>query len=96
MAGQVQIPPSPHAFRYLPQSEKLIIPLYIYNWENSEAGFDGFVVYDIDLVTGIKPAGNVTHADSNAMQYFCWSDSSLPSRITVSDGNIVTFKSHSL
>jgi hypothetical protein len=55
----------------LPQSEKLIIPLYIYNWENSEAGFDGFVVYDIDLFTGIKPAGNLKHANLNAMQYFC-------------------------
>jgi hypothetical protein len=53
-------------------------------------------VYDIDLVTGIKPAGNVTHADSNAMQYFCWSDSSLPSRNMVFDGNLITFKSHSI
>jgi uncharacterized secreted protein with C-terminal beta-propeller domain len=44
----------PRAFRYLPHSEKLIISLYI-------------VVYDIDLVTGIKPAGNVTHANSNAI-----------------------------
>lgn len=86
----------PHAFRYLPQSEKLIIPLYVYNWENYAAGFDGFVVYDIDLDNGIKLAGNVSHADSNAMQYFCWSDSSLPSRNMVFDGNLITFKSHSI
>jgi hypothetical protein len=52
-------------------------------------------VYDIDLVTEIKPAGNVTHADSNAMQYFGWSDSSLPSR-NIFDGNLITFKSHSI
>jgi hypothetical protein len=86
----------PHAFRYLPQSEKLIIPLYISNWEHPEADFDGFVVYDIDLVTGIKPAGNVTHADSHAMQYFCWSESTLPPRNMVFDGNLITFKSHSI
>jgi len=86
----------PHSFRYLPKSEILIIPLYISNWENPENDFDGFVVYDIDLVNGIKLAGNVTHADSNYMQFYCWSDAYLPSRSMVFDGNLVTFKSHSI
>mmetsp|Transcript_4750 Transcript_4750/g.6989 ORF Transcript_4750/g.6989 Transcript_4750/m.6989 type:complete len:770 (+) Transcript_4750:95-2404(+) len=35
------------AFRYLPESKLLILPLYIYS-HNAGGYFDGFVVYDVD------------------------------------------------
>jgi len=85
-----------HAFRYLDQSEVLVIPANIYNWQNPEGSFDGFVVYDIDLTNGIKPLGNVTHANYNVMERYCWGDATLPSRSMVFNGDLVTFKSHSI
>jgi len=86
----------PHAFRYLDQSEKLIIPLYVSNWEHPENSFDGFVVYNIDLAAGITLSGNVSQIDSNDMQRFCWGNSYLPSRSMVFAGDLVTFKTHSI
>jgi hypothetical protein len=85
-----------HAFRYLDQSEILIIPESVYNWQSPNANFDGFVVYKIDLVDGIRPLGNVTHADHNYMEYYCWGGAYLPSRSMVFNGDLVTFKSHSI
>jgi len=85
-----------HAFRYLDQSEILIVPESIYNWENPSKALDGFVVYKIDLVHGIKPIGNVTHANYEYMQYYCWGSSYLPSRSMVFNRDLVTFKSHSI
>ena len=85
-----------HAFRYLDESEKLIIPASIYNWQSPEKNFDGFFVYDIDVVNGIELAGTVTHADSNAMESYCWRDAYLPSRSMVFSGELVTFKGHSI
>jgi hypothetical protein len=85
-----------HAFRYLDQSEVLIIPESIYNRQNPNVSFDGFVVYQIDLVDGIRPLGNVTHADYQYMQYYCWGGAYLPSRSMVFSGDLVTFKSHSI
>jgi hypothetical protein len=85
-----------HAFRYLDQSEILIVPESIYNWENPNKSLDGFVVYKIDLIHGIKPLGNVTHADYSYMKGYCWGSSFLPSRSMVFNGDLVTFKSHSI
>jgi hypothetical protein len=85
-----------HAFRYLDQSEILIVPESIYNWENPSKALDGFVLYKIDLVSGIEPIGNVTHATYEYMQYYCWGSSYLPSRSMVFNGDLVTFKSHSI
>ncbi len=47
------------------------IPESIYKWGNPGTSFDGFVVYKIDIIDGIWPLGNVTHADYNYMQYHC-------------------------
>jgi len=85
-----------YAFRYLDQSEVLIIPESVYNWQIPNVSFDGFVVYQIDLADGIKPLGNVTHADYDFMQHYCWGGAYLPSRSMVFNGDLVTFKSHSI
>ena len=36
------------SFRYLPQSQKLILPKSEYTW-GAEGNFDGFVVYDVSV-----------------------------------------------
>jgi hypothetical protein len=76
-----------HAFRYLSQSRKLIIPVteYDYRYYNLGDGgdnFQGFFVYDVDPVKGIKFIGNVTHANANC--------SSFPSRSMVFNGDLIT------
>jgi uncharacterized secreted protein with C-terminal beta-propeller domain len=51
-----------HAFRYLEESKKLIIPLQVYDRMNSTNNFDGFVVYNIDVEgEHISETGRVTH-----------------------------------
>jgi uncharacterized secreted protein with C-terminal beta-propeller domain len=45
-----------HSFRYLPLSQKLILPKSEYTW-TSDGNFDGFVVYDV-AVDEIKPSYN--------------------------------------
>ena len=45
-----------YAFRYLPLSQKLILPLREYTW-GSDGNFDGFMVYDV-AVNEIKPSHN--------------------------------------
>jgi hypothetical protein len=60
----------PHAFRYLSQSHKLIIPANLnygdyYNSTMEIPGdFHGFLVYDIDFIEGVKLIGNVSHDQS--------------------------------
>jgi len=61
---------NPHAFRYLSQSHKLIIPAILnygdyYNSTMEIPGdFHGFLVYDIDFIKGVKFIGNVSHDQS--------------------------------
>lgn len=45
-----------YAFRYLPVSQKLILPLSEYTW-GADGNFDGFMVYDV-AVDEIKPSHN--------------------------------------
>jgi hypothetical protein len=86
-----------HAFRYLEESKKLIIPLYTYDWNNQTNNFDGFVVYDIDIANKeISMTGNVTHSKDLETYRYCWGQASLPSRSMVFQGNLMTFKSHSI
>jgi hypothetical protein len=80
-----------HAFRYLSQSRKLIIPVSVYEYSyynvstdvNEEDNFQGFFVYDVDLVKGVKYVGNVTHDFSN----YCYS---YPSRSMAFNGDLIT------
>jgi hypothetical protein len=87
-----------HAFRYLEESKKLILPLYTYDWNNQTNNFDGFMVYNIDIANKeISVTGNVTHSkDLDPNSRYCWGQASLPSRSMVFQGNLMTFKSHSI
>jgi len=83
-----------YGFRYLPSSQKLIIPKSKYT-TSSEGNFDGFVVYDIDL-GDISEAYEIEHASSRAIWSGCWYDASMPARSLVFDGKITTVLSHSV
>jgi hypothetical protein len=80
-----------HAFRYLSQSRKLIIPVTVYDYGyynvttdvNVDENFQGFFVYDVDLAKGVKYVGNVTHDKA----YYC---SNFPSRSMVFNGDLIT------
>ena len=82
------------SFRYLPLSQKLILPKSEYTW--TEAGnFDGFVVYDITL-DKIEPRYNIQHASSYDMYYGCWYSASMPARSLVFQSKLTTILSHSV
>ena len=89
-----------HAFRYLTDSKKLVIPLSIYNWDYWNDNYDGFLVFDVDFENGITLVGNVAHAYEEVMGNsggeVCWSEATLPSRSMVFDGELVTFKTHTI
>jgi hypothetical protein len=75
------------AFRYLSKSRKLIIPVTVYdigyyNLTDGGDNFQGFYVYDVDPVKGIKFTGNVTHSNK-----YCYS---FPSRSMVFNGDLIT------
>jgi hypothetical protein len=74
-----------HAFRYLSQSRKLIIPVNVddYSYYNETTDFQGFFVYDVDLAKGVKYVGNVTHDKA----IYC---SNFPSRSMVFKGDLIT------
>jgi len=90
-----------HAFRYLTESKKLIIPLEVRDY-SSDGSFDGFVVYDIakdiDDVNGISPSLTVSHVEPSNMSssYHCWYSATLPSRSLVFNGKLTTIKGHTV
>jgi len=82
------------AFRYLSQSQKLILPKS--EWYRSEKGnFDGFTVYDVDL-DGISPAYEIQHARSYDMFHGCWYNAYMPARSLVFQSKLTTILSHSV
>jgi len=83
-----------YAFRYLPSSQKLIIPNSKFT-SSSDGNFDGFVVYDIEL-GNISEAYEIEHASSRDIWSGCWYDASMPARSLVFDGEITTILSHSV
>lgn len=79
------------AFRYLPLSKLLIIPLTIYSYEDY---FDGFVVYDVDeSKEKFSRSFSISHKDDVET---CWDDAFLPSRSLVFDGKVTTTKRHTV
>jgi len=81
------------AFRYLPESRILILPLTVYTRGDDE--FDGFRLYKIDPETGITPYVSIEHASS--LYGGCWSRSAhLDARSMVFGGDILTLKGHSI
>jgi len=90
-----------HAFRYLTESKKLIIPLEVRD-DSSDGSFDGFVVYDIakdiDDVNGISLSLTVSHVEASNIlsSYHCWYSATLPSRSLVFNGKLTTIKGHTV
>mmetsp|Transcript_13819 Transcript_13819/g.20588 ORF Transcript_13819/g.20588 Transcript_13819/m.20588 type:complete len:1015 (+) Transcript_13819:152-3196(+) len=83
------------AFRYLPESKLLILPLSTPHWNWDIEGidaFDGFVVYDVDESKDFKQKFNISHFDSG--ERTCWGEDTLPSRSLVFNGDVTTLKGH--
>mmetsp|Transcript_1998 Transcript_1998/g.2800 ORF Transcript_1998/g.2800 Transcript_1998/m.2800 type:complete len:942 (+) Transcript_1998:81-2906(+) len=100
----------PHAFRYVPVSPDLglensvdgflIIPLTKYSYKDLQGtgaseNFDGYMVYTISILNGIKEHMSIPHADSSTWGY-CYSSNYLVDRSFVFDGNVMTTKRHSV
>jgi len=84
------------AFRYLPQSKLLILPLSIPYWSSEGDFFDGFVVYDVDESKDFGVKFNISHVDKKQAGAFCWGEDSLPTRSMVFNGNLQTLRGHNV
>jgi uncharacterized secreted protein with C-terminal beta-propeller domain len=87
------------AFRYLPLSKLLILPLYIDTWEIDGDYFDGFIIYDVDETnTEFSKKFNVSHVytKEHIGSTYCWSAARLASRSLVFDGDVMTMKGHTI
>jgi len=85
------------AFRYLPETEVLILPVRRYSG-NYEEDFDGFVVYDIAPTNPTVKIGKrfeISHK-SDVSQDYCWSYKRLAARSLVFDGDVMTMKGHTV
>mmetsp|Transcript_28968 Transcript_28968/g.44742 ORF Transcript_28968/g.44742 Transcript_28968/m.44742 type:complete len:358 (-) Transcript_28968:98-1171(-) len=82
------------AFRYLPNSQLLIIPKREWTW-TADGNFDGFVVYSINA-THITPVHEIQHADSQSIYRGCWYNAYLQPRSLVFQSKLTTLLSHSV
>lgn len=80
------------AFRYLPESKLLILPLSTPYWMWGEEAFDGFVVYDVDESKDFAKKFDISHF--NPEKGTCWGQDTLPSRSLVFNGDVTTLKGH--
>jgi len=80
------------AFRYLPESKLLILPLSTPYWNWGKDAFDGFVVYDVDESKDFEKKFEISHFDSG--ERACWGEDTLPSRSLVFNGDVTTLKGH--
>ena len=86
------------AFRYLPESNLLLIPLSIRGRGDKRDPFDGFTVYSVDPngMEPIQPRFSVSMVeDPSSIRYGCWYDAYLPARTLVFKGNATFVKGHS-
>lgn len=79
------------AFRFLPETEKLILPV-------SNSTFDGFQVFDITTGTdaSIDLHFVVSHFDRAVQGPMCFGDNYLKPRSLVFQGDVMTLKGHSI
>ena len=87
------------AFRYLPMSKKLILPIS----NAGETKFDGFYIFDIDVDfdksldgDGISLDFIVPHYSADDSVHDCYGTSYLQSRSLVFQGDLMTFKGHNV
>merc|ERR1712165_690159 len=76
------------AFRYLPKSRLLILPVSTSYWSKDVDYFDGFVVYDVDEEKDFEKKFNISHIDREEAGIYCWSQNTLPSRSLVFNSNV--------
>ena len=83
-----------HEIRYLPQSQKIIIPVRAYSYPNDYYGSDlhffGFLVYNVDVRKGLTYDRNVTHTSLYCNSYF-----GLAQSMEI-NGNLFTFMDGSI
>lgn len=85
------------AFRYIEEANILILPVSSYSPNlDSDNGFDGFHVYNVDIDNGIEKIAEVIHADSELISKSCFSWANLPPRSMMFQGSLMTFKAHSI
>jgi len=80
------------SIRYLPESNKLIIPRSKYTCQ-AEGNFDGFVSYNISA-TEITPHHNISHTNSSSMYGGCWYDAYMQPRSLVFQSKLTTILAH--
>lgn len=87
------------AFRYLSLGDEVglaILPVTIQSENQALVGnFDGFFVYDVSRA-GINLRMNISHVDSENFFGGCYSNSDLPQRSLVFNGDVTTLKGHSV
>ncbi len=82
------------AFRYLPESKLLILPVSTNWWEDDVEYFDGFVVYDVDETKDFEKKFSISHVNGREAGGYCWSQNTLPSRSLVFNGDVTTLRGH--
>jgi hypothetical protein len=85
----------PESFRFLDQSKKLILPVSVWNYSSYDnpSNFDGFYIFDVSPVSGIKKSFQVNHALSFSG---CWYRAYFSSRSLVHNGILTTIKGHTI
>jgi len=83
------------AFRYLTESQLLIVPLNINPYCGWKDAFDGFVVYDVDWTKDFSKKFDISHIDGYDL-CGCWSEYTLSPRSFVFEGDVMTLKGHSV
>lgn len=82
-----------HAFRYVKDKAKLIIPISVYSPFVSKR-FDGFHVYDVSTDSGFVKAGEIVHAQAGDTLLYSYPNAYLPSRSLLFGDKLVTIKGH--
>ena len=85
----------PESFRFLDQSKKLILPVTVWNYTSYDdpSNFDGFYIFDVSPVSGIKKSFEVNHIVTS---FGCWYNAYFSSRSLVHNGVLTTLKGHSI
>jgi hypothetical protein len=82
-----------HAFRYDRQSERLILPVSINNWQDPSQEFHGFYVFVVNA-DEIAPTCRIQQADYGMSQNVCYYCAYFPSRSMIFNGNVTTVGGH--
>mmetsp|Transcript_1793 Transcript_1793/g.3667 ORF Transcript_1793/g.3667 Transcript_1793/m.3667 type:complete len:395 (+) Transcript_1793:1491-2675(+) len=88
-----------HAFRYLPLSKALILPISLNDYDNDgvDDSMDGFSVFSVNEIYGINHMMDISHIHAVEKESFgCWYSERLPTRSLVFSGKLTTIKGHTV